>query len=127
MPDHPCITTERISANLQTACERVEAGFYFEEGGCFGMALALHGTFLQQGLAPRYAVNDSFVHAFVELDGRYFDYTGETAQPNPCRFLDAAAFTAFAQHHGHDDAGLYADQAYAQDAITLALTADRLH
>lgn len=121
MQIYAAAVVEHIHANLQSACERVEAGFYFEEGGCFGMALALYEIFANASLAPMFVVNESFVHAMVLVQGHYVDYRGANPRPDACRFLTPSEFVDFAVEHGHTFEDLSNAKAYAVSAIELAL------
>lgn len=62
--------------HLQTAIDQAEAGWHFEEGGCWGMALALRTAL---GPGSEIVVRDDFVHAYVRAGGRTFDWQGESA------------------------------------------------
>ena len=62
--------------HLQEANDQAEVGFLFEEGGCYGMALALHAKLAALGLAPQIAIQGDGHHAFVLLNGWLIDYRG---------------------------------------------------
>lgn len=64
---------------LQAAAENAHAGWHFEEGGCWGMALALHDA-MGGEIVVRH---DSFVHAYVQKDGVLYDWQG-ACRPAPC-------------------------------------------
>jgi hypothetical protein len=112
-----------VDANLSQACERIEAGFYFEEGGCFGMALALHATFTQSGIKASLAVDKSFIHAYVLAHGHLYDHQGRGRMERPASLvtLEPNAFLEFAYANGHGDDRLQADQGYALNAIDVAI------
>lgn len=59
------------------AIEAAEIGFYFEEGGCWAMAAALHTVFSERGnqVEMRYQAKD-FVHAWAVVDGIAIDHQG---------------------------------------------------
>lgn len=61
--------------HLQAAIDQAEAGWHFEEGGCWGMALALRTAL---GPGSEIVVRDDFVHAYVRAGGRTFDWQGES-------------------------------------------------
>ncbi|MCC5611311.1 hypothetical protein LC612_32335 [Nostoc sp. CHAB 5834] len=44
---------ESLDLGMIESVERAEAGFYFEEGGCWAMAQALYMEMKAQGLEPR--------------------------------------------------------------------------
>ena len=62
--------------HLQEANDLAEVGFLFEEGGCYGMAIALHAKLSAVGRAPQIVVWGDGHHAFVLLDGWLLDYRG---------------------------------------------------
>ena len=110
-----------LKEHLQSACDLVEAGFYFEEGGCFGMALELHDVLSRAGLSPRLFVNDSFVHATVEVDEQQMDYRGFCSSAAGARSVTCKELMDFAFSHGHDTASIASDRAFAAQAISQAL------
>jgi len=59
--------------HLQAAIDQAEAGWHFEEGGCWGMALALRSA-----LGGDIVLRDDFVHAYVRFDGTTYDWQGES-------------------------------------------------
>lgn len=59
--------------NMQAAADQAEAGWYFEEGGCWGMALALRAA-----LGGEIVVRDGFTHAYVRAQGKTYDWQGES-------------------------------------------------
>lgn len=63
-----------FATHLQAAVDEAEAGWHFEEGGCWGMALALRSAI---GHGGEIVVRDDFVHAYVRAGGRTFDWQGE--------------------------------------------------
>jgi hypothetical protein len=71
-----------FTANLRQAAENCEFGFFFEEGGCWGMALALHDTFAKEGKHVEYALQTDFSHALVRVDGQLYDWSGPTKVAN---------------------------------------------
>ena len=63
--------------HLHDAVEASGAGWHFEEGGCWGMALALYDAFKALGEQPQLMLQtDDFAHALVLVDGQLYDYTG---------------------------------------------------
>lgn len=56
--------------------DQMEVGFFFEEGGCWGFALALHGLLLARGYPARLAYQTGWMHAYVEVGGAFMDYRG---------------------------------------------------
>lgn len=112
----------KLDANLADGCEAVEAGFYFEEGGCFGMALALHAEMSAAGGDPRLTICEhDFVHAMVEIDGGYFDHRGKYPPREAMRPVDTAEFMNLAQLYGHGPEKIESDRAWASNAIAFAI------
>lgn len=65
-----------LCSALPLANDRLEAGFFFEEGGCWGFALALHQHLQAQGFSPQIVYQTGWMHAFVLVDKTYIDYRG---------------------------------------------------
>lgn len=120
--------------HLQQACDGHEMGFYFEEGGCWGMALALHevlndpATWAGTGVVERPLVQmrartEGFVHAFVSVGDLMVDYRGAWRAPNPSNSLpcDDAQLRALARRFGIPPDDLEADLASARAVIETAL------
>ncbi|VTU44226.1 hypothetical protein [Variovorax sp. RA8] len=61
--------------HLQAASDQAEAGWHFEEDGCWGMALALRTAL---GPGSEIVLRDGFTHAYVRAGGRTFDWQGES-------------------------------------------------
>ena len=74
---------------LTQAVDAAQVGFYFEEGGCWGMAEALFKQLLANGLTPQLMYRPTgFVHAWVrlgdvDLDWRGIFHAAPGAQPLP--------------------------------------------
>lgn len=66
-------------AHLQDAVEASEAGFHYEEGGCWGMALALYDAFRGLGEHPQLVITTDDGHALVQVNGQLYDYSGEVS------------------------------------------------
>ena len=78
-----------FSSALMDSVNAAQVGFHFEEGGCWGMAAALAAHFFALGkpVLVRYQP-ESFVHAWVVVDGRSFDGNGEMLSTSTL-FVDA--------------------------------------
>ncbi len=76
LPAMPDARVQRLCAALPLANDRMEAGFFFEEGGCWGFALALHGYLTGLGLQPQIVYQTGWMHAYVFVDNIYLDYRG---------------------------------------------------
>jgi hypothetical protein len=120
---HQAAAVKGLAEHMSEACERAEAGFYFEEGGCFGMAIALHATLTAAGVDARLGVTTDFIHAYAVAHGHLYDYRGKKVGAIPPDFalLQRTDFLQFAAEHGHDENDLCSAQDYAQSAIDLAL------
>lgn len=108
---------------LRQACEALGFGFFFEEGGCWGMALALYAEFATQGYPANLCVRDiDFVHSFVEAEDVAIDYTGVSAVADLPEFAvhTEESFTAVAKRYGVADDTLADHMASAQSVIALA-------
>lgn len=57
--------------HLQQAVDDAQVGFHFEEGGCWGMALALKAV-----LGGDLVLRDGFTHAYVRAAGSTIDWQG---------------------------------------------------
>lgn len=65
--------------NLLSACSAAKAGWYFEEGGCFAMAMALYEKLASHGAKIVVVYDgDQPTHAMVTIQDRFIDYTGWT-------------------------------------------------
>lgn len=69
-------TAPVFTDHLIDAVSAAEAGFHFEEGGCFGMALALADAFRADGLDPELVLMRGATHAMVRVDGALYDHQG---------------------------------------------------
>lgn len=68
---------ETFDECIGAAVEAAQVGFYFEEGGCWGMAEALFTRFQSEGLSPRLVYRPhGFVHAWVMLGDLNLDWRG---------------------------------------------------
>ena len=104
------------------AAELREAGWYFEEGGCFGMALAIaHAVEAAGGTAQLAVRQEPGVHAIACIRGRGVDWQGTVSDLTGYHSMTRARFNRTAAEHGHDAAALRADQLWANDTIRLAL------
>jgi hypothetical protein len=106
------------------ACSRVGVGFHFEEGGCWGMALALHDHFTSLGI-PSWPVigttrgRDS--HAMVEADGRLYDHQGITRWKDTTDRVDRDELLHRAERAGFSEGEVESDRAQAAEIIEFAV------
>lgn len=137
MPQHlPALvavpTLPLFVEHLQQACEGHGMGFHFEEGGCWGMALALADTLrdpaIWEGLLPTVPEvqlrvrTEGFVHAFVSVGDLMVDYRGAWRAPNPSdsRLCDEEQLRQLARRFGVPDQDLNADRESARAVIETA-------
>ena len=94
--------TASFDACLAEAVEAAQVGFYFEEGGCWGMAEALFTKLSAAGLKPQLVFRPTgFVHAWVMLDGVHLDWRGVfNAAPGWVNLADVAALRHVAADYG---------------------------
>ncbi len=103
------------------ACSGAEAGFHFEEGGCWGMALALHDHLTVLGQAPALVVMTNFAHAMVSVDGQFLDHQG-IAHVNPAdtRQVTEEELLALAEQGGFSRDEIEGDRQQAAEIIEYA-------
>lgn len=120
---------------IQDACNDHGAGFHFEEGGCWGMALALSEDLQRVGVAHQVMVRtDGFAHAMIEIDGALYDYKGLCVNQSfdvLTPVSDLQALVSLAKEFGASDDDLQRDRAWAATIIgsarRLALSDGREH
>ena len=110
---------------MTEAVTYAEAGFYYEEGGCWGMALALYHKFKSMGYSPELVIGiyDNVIrHGMALLDGKLYDHQGQcrwTGEreivPTPAKFIERVL-----EHGGIDPDKLEADTQSAAEIITVA-------
>jgi hypothetical protein len=113
---------EEISAGMALAVERAEAGFHFEEGGCWAMSVALAERFAQLGAAPvlRYK-GEGFVHAWVEVDGVGYDHQGNLfSLPDGTTVDSPSAMAHLAARFGVPSDQFQADKVLADQVVAMA-------
>lgn len=110
--------------HVPLACERHEIdGFYFEEGGCWGMALAIHDTYGGQIVVRQ----TDFVHAYVRVENALYDWQGLASDP-PESSLQPVSAQALIEltcnTYGADEFDILGDH---QTAMSVLHMADELH
>lgn len=109
---------------LIRAMDLSETGFHFEEGGCWGMAAALHDVMVRAGVPAQIRfVPDGFVHAWVRAADADWDYRG-TMFSTPTGHIDVEsvdALRAVAGNYGVDEETFEADRAMANDIVATAM------
>jgi hypothetical protein len=107
------------------AVEARQVGFHFEEGGCWGMARALHDQFSLAGVIAEVRYSDSgFVHAWVHAAGRNFDYRGEMlTAPGAYKTVPADGLLAIASSFGVEAEEFGSDVELARQVVNDAWSA----
>lgn len=104
---------------LSTACEYAKAGFYFEEGGCLGMALALNDVFRRAGFKTKISKQCEADHVGVAVEGRFFDYQGfHTTCFTPMTRMDLNRISV---EWGNTPDDVASDRLWASEIISTAL------
>lgn len=109
--------------NLMNACERHEAGFYFEEGGCFAFAQALFEELVHVYPQARTGVSDGLEHAVALVGPIAFDHQGALPLTSTYQFLPQADETALrdaAFRAGHSQDAFNADLCWARAIVKTA-------
>lgn len=116
----------RFDESLMEAVNDAQVGFLFEEGGCWGMALALHQMLTEAGHHVVFAVQtEGFMHAWVVVDGKtHLDWQGQRISvpasfqviDQEPRFREVAMTTGGCQVED-----LLATEAQAADIVSRAL------
>jgi hypothetical protein len=109
-----------FAAHMIDACTYAQAGFYFEESGCFGMAAAMYDAFTEDGHLPKLMVMDGFTHVMVELSGNLYDHQGKVLTSPVVREIQYANLKAHAIESGRAVDDYEADKIWANEIITSA-------
>lgn len=119
-PVKPAFEVDAFSAAMLDAVGQAQVGFHFEEGGCWGMAAALHEQLTAAGVvcSLRYEP-EGFVHAWVDLAGTGFDYQGKLIRPRVGVAIGSITeLKAIAQRYGVAEDEFFADMSWAQAVVT---------
>lgn len=107
--------------HLQDAVEATEAGFHYEEGGCWGMALALYDAFQALGKHPQLMIaTGHFAHAMVQVDDQLYDYRGVVYDAPPAKPITRAGLMRGALRSGHSVWDVRGDAIAAAEIIQTA-------
>ncbi len=111
----------RFLEQMQSAGEKHEAGFHFEEGGCWGMAAAL-----QEELGGEIILRGGdFTHVYVRVAGQLYDWQGQAQAFNaPQTPIPPQELAQIALSHGCTEEDFEADKSWAKSIIS---TAKELH
>lgn len=108
---------------LSRFCTYAEAGFYFEEGGCWGMALAIQAQLTAQGYRAEVVVQSPFIHTLVRVGDLLVDHQGVTHPVEGIQYEphtpDSLRALACDQYGANLDQ-VEADQAWADDILKAA-------
>jgi hypothetical protein len=70
------------------ACSAAQVGFHFEEGGCIGMAIAMHEALEADGLQPSFRLMKYSDHVFVCAGDLLCDHQGALHKYPECEHID---------------------------------------
>ena len=108
--------------SLMEGCDACETGFHFEEGGCFGFAIALHGELEKIQPAVQIGISAGLTHCVVLLGPVAMDHHGiDLAQHltyAPQESIDAVYAAALEAGHTHD--AVDSDVHWAREVIAAA-------
>jgi hypothetical protein len=107
---------------MMEAAEACQAGFHFEEGGCFAMAKALYEAFAEQGVIAETGVVRAWGHALVRVGDQFFDHSGVVLQ-SVAAFepVPPEGLCALAEEYGWSEGEFDADYEWAKDIIQVAI------
>jgi hypothetical protein len=115
---------KKLDTHLANAAEWTQAGFYFEEGGCFGMALALRARLEAAGERVSLVLHRQSVHAAVLVRGSIWDWQGKSRyDPANWDLVTLSNFRRAAMKHT-STSELASDQNWANETIDAALGAE---
>lgn len=90
-----------MSQLFSAVIEHHEAGFHFEEGGCWGFAAALYDYAHHQGLPASLVWSQEHVHCYVQVGGVLFDHQGSMpADSKSVQVVPRAEIFALAECNG---------------------------
>lgn len=105
-----------FTTRLQEAMDNMEVGFHFEDGGCWGMALAL-----REKIGGELLLRKDFVHVYVCVDGQLYDWRGQAVDPGvPLQPMTPDALVHEASKNNVNEDTLQNDLAWAKDVIGAA-------
>jgi hypothetical protein len=103
--------------NIQTISDNMGMGFYWEEGGCWGMALAILQYFTDKGIPAKLCIQDGYTHCFIEAAGKLYDYTGEIFSHPKYHVISKAELFSLAEVGGFSKDEVVADMHAAMEII----------
>lgn len=110
---------------LSYAVNDAQVGFYFEEGGCWGMAVALYEMLTARGVSAELRYRpEGFVHAWVHVSPWDLDHNGASeAEREFVRLPSVEDLVQIASEFGVCAEQVEADRAQAEAIIQNALEA----
>lgn len=109
-----------FARHMTDAVSAARMGFHFEEGGCWGMALALRDHFASNGQGPvirigRVGGRDS--HAYVQVGCLAYDHSGPMTWQGPSAAVSVQQLLRRARLAGYDRGDVEADRIAAAGVI----------
>lgn len=87
--------------HLPTVISDMQFGFFFEEGGCFGMACALDTWAQKHGFPVELYLQHDFVHAFARIGDITCDHTGTHNDLRGTKISRPLLVATAIQRYGH--------------------------
>lgn len=114
---------EALSCAIPNAVCNAEAGFYYEEGGCWGFAAALFDLFTSAGILCEIQYRGTgFVHAVVAALGLHWDHQGAGAVNQSFESVDSIdALETLARTFGVSSDDFAADRDAASSILRNAI------
>ena len=106
--------------HMHEALDAAQAGTHFEEGGCWGMALALRDALSDDGIVAFLAIQDGFTHAMASAGNTLVDHTGVMPGHVRATLVDTTAFVLAHEAAGCSEDAVEADCQWATDVIATA-------
>lgn len=109
--------------HLMQACGHCRAGFHFEEGGCFGFAVALHEELSKIQPCAQIGMSQEFAHCVVLLGPLAVDHQGDRPLEHAHKYAPLAGLAALyaaAAAAGHSRDDVDGDVAWAREVIGAA-------
>ncbi len=106
--------------HMHDALDAARAGTHFEEGGCWGMAVALRDALSEDGLVAFLAIQDGHCHAMAVAGGALVDHTGVMPRHVRATVVDTLTFELAHEAAGSSVDDVEADRERATDVIAVA-------
>ena len=112
------------SEQISQVMENHDAGFHFEEGGCWGFAAALYDRAESMGLSPQIVLDDKAVHCYVKIDDALIDHQGYRSDTEVTySAVDRGVLFDVAFQYGVSEQDLFSDMSWGKDIIDDAFEA----